>query len=50
MGNLEMIATIECYIHHKTGKEIRISQPKNHNHFFLLTKAYESCKNYFIKH
>jgi len=50
MDNKEMIATVECFIHHKTGQEIRISDPKTHNQFFLLTKAYENCKAFFIKH
>ena len=50
MDNLQMIATIECYIHHKTGKEIRIAKPKTHQDFYLLTKAYENFKAFFIKH
>jgi|TARA_R110000772_G_scaffold84281_2_gene178010 hypothetical protein len=50
MRNEEMIATVECYIHHRTDKEIRIARPRNSNQFFLLTKAYENCKGFFIKH
>ena len=50
MNVQQMIAMVQCYIHHKTGKEIQISQPKNPSHFFLLSKAYENCKGYFIKH
>ena len=49
MNNPTMIATVECFIHHKTNKQIRISQPRTPQQFFLLTKAYESCKDYFIK-
>jgi hypothetical protein len=50
MNNLEMIATIECYLHHKLDKEIRLNEPKTPRQFFLLTKAYENCKGFFIKH
>ena len=50
MTNNEMIATIECYIHHRTNKQIRIQQPKGGNEFLLLVKAYENCKGFFIKH
>jgi len=44
-----MIAIIESYIHHKTGKEVRISKPRTPQQFLKLTKAYESCYRYFIK-
>tara|TARA_R110000851_G_scaffold311442_1_gene471611 strand:- start:724 stop:876 length:153 start_codon:yes stop_codon:yes gene_type:complete len=44
-----MIATVECFIHHRTFKEIRISKPRTPQQFFLLTKAYEKCKDFFIK-
>lgn len=50
MNNKTMIATVECFIHHKTDKQIRIAQPKTPNQFYLLSKAYENCKDYFIKH
>jgi hypothetical protein len=50
MNNETMIATVECFIHHKADKEVRIRKPITHNEFFLLTKAYENCKDYFIKH
>ena len=49
MDNRQMIAVVECFIHHRTGKQIRIAKPMSHNEFFLLTKAYENCKAYFIK-
>lgn len=49
MQNEQMIATVECYIHHKTDKEVRIAMPRNHDQFFKLVKAYENCKNFFIK-
>jgi uncharacterized Fe-S cluster-containing radical SAM superfamily enzyme len=48
MDNLQMIATIQCYIHHRTGREVNINQPRTHEQFFLLVKAYESCKGFFI--
>ena len=44
-----MIAIVECFLHHKTGKQIRISKPTTPSHYLLLTKAYENCKAYFIK-
>jgi len=50
MNNETMIAILECFIHHRTGKEVRIAKPKNPHQFFLLTKAYENCKDFFIKH
>jgi len=49
MDNREMIAIVECFIHHRTGKQIRIAKPSKPNHYLLLTKAYENCKAYFIK-
>ena len=49
MDNREMIATVECYIHHRTNKQIRIA-PIKAKDLFLLTKAYENCKAFFIKH
>lgn len=50
MRNEEMIAIVECYIHHLKGKEVRIAKPKNHHQFYLLSLAYEKCKHFFIKH
>ena len=44
-----MVATVQCFIHHRTGKEVRIA-PVKPQHLFLLTKAYENCKGFFIKH
>jgi len=49
MSNEQMIAVVECFIHHRTGKEIRIAKPTRPNHFLLLSKAYEICKGFFIK-
>lgn len=45
-----MIAIVECFIHHKTNKQVRIAKPKTPHQFFLLTKAYEKCIGFFIKH
>jgi len=50
MNNNQMIATVECFIHHRKNKEIRIAQPRTHNDFYLLSLAYEKCKDFFIKH
>ena len=50
MRNDEMIATVECYIHHLKDEEVRIAKPKNHHQFYLLSLAYEKCKDFFIKH
>ena len=50
MNNETMIAIVECYIHHRTDKKVRVRKPITHNEFFLLTKAYENCKDFFIKH
>ncbi len=50
MRNEEMIAIVECFIHHKTNKQVRIAKPKTPHQFFLLTKAYEKCIGFFIKH
>ncbi len=45
----QMIATVECYIHHKKNVQVRIRKPQNPHHYFLLSKAYENCIEYFIK-
>jgi hypothetical protein len=50
MRNEDMIAIIECFIHHKTDKQIRITKPRTPQQYLLLSKAYENCKDYFIKH
>lgn len=50
LDNKQMIATLECYIHHRKNKEVRIAQPKTPQQYLLLTKAYEHCIKYFIKH
>jgi len=49
MSNIQMIAIVECFIHHRTGKQVRISKPTKPQHFLLLTKAYENSLPYFIK-
>jgi len=49
MDNNQMIAVVECFLHHRTGKEIRISKPNKPSHYLLLTRAYENCKGFFIK-
>lgn len=49
MSNEQMIAVVECFIHHKTNKQVRIAKPTKPQHFLLLTKAYENSLPYFIK-
>jgi hypothetical protein len=50
MRNEEMIAVVECFIHHRTNKQVRIAKPNTPQQYLLLTKAYEYCKGFFIKH
>jgi hypothetical protein len=50
MRNEDMIAIVECYIHHRTDKNIRITKPRTPKQYLLLSKAYENCKDFFIKH
>jgi len=49
MSNEDMIAVLQCYIHHRTDKEITIAKPKTPQQHLLLVKAYESCIKYFKK-
>jgi len=50
MSNEEMISTIQCFIHHKTNRQIRILKPKTPSQFLLLTSLYQKCIGFFIKH
>ena len=49
MSNEEMIAVVECYIHHRVDKEVRIAKPKTPQQYLLLAKAYENCIGFFYK-
>jgi len=49
MSNEQMISVIECFIHHRTGKEIRIAKPITPQQYLLLSQAYENCIGFFIK-
>jgi hypothetical protein len=49
MSNEQMIAVVECYIHHRVNKEVRIAKPKTPQQYLLLTKAYENCIGFFYK-
>ena len=49
MRNEDMIAVIECFIHHKTDKQVRIAKPKTPQQYLLLTSCYEKCLPFFIK-
>jgi hypothetical protein len=44
-----MISVVECYIHHKKNKEVRIARPRTPQQYMLLVKAYENCIGFFIK-
>jgi hypothetical protein len=50
MSNKEMISVIECFVHHRTGEQIRLTMPRTPQQYLLLTQAYEKCLPYFIKH
>jgi hypothetical protein len=49
MRNEDMIAVLECFIHHRTNKEIRIAKPRTPQQYLLLTQYYEKCIPFFIK-
>ena len=49
MSNEDMIAVLECFIHHKENKEIRIAKPKTPQQYLLLVSCYEKCIPFFIK-
>jgi hypothetical protein len=49
MSNEQMIAVVECFIHHRTNKEVRIARPRTPQQYLLLSKAYENCIGFFIK-
>lgn len=50
MSNEQMIAVVECYIHHRTNKQVRIAKPKTPQQYLKLTQAYESCIGFFHKY
>ena len=50
MSNEQMISMIECFLHHKVNRNIRIAKPRTPQQYMLLVKAYENCKDFFIKH
>jgi len=49
MSNDQMIMILECFIHHRTNKQIRIARPRTPQQYLLLSKAYENCIGFFIK-
>ena len=49
MSNEQMIAVLECFIHHKTNQEVRIQKPRTPSQYLLLSKCYENCIGLFIK-
>ena len=49
MSNDQMIMIIECFIHHRAGKQVRISRPRTPQQYLLLAKMYENCIGWFVK-
>ena len=48
MSNEDMIAVLECFIHHRENKEIRIAKPKTPQQYLLLVSCYEKAIKNFI--
>ena len=42
----QIIATIQCYIHHKTGKEVQINLPRNIGEIKLMHQMYNVAIQY----
>jgi hypothetical protein len=43
----EQIAIIECYIHVRKGKEVRIKYPSTMREIMLVQKAYAHAQRWF---
>jgi hypothetical protein len=43
-----MIATIQCYIHHRTGKEVQINLPRTVGEIKLMQHMYNIASQYLI--
>lgn len=44
----QIIATIQCYIHHRTGKEVQINLPRTVGEIKLMQKMYNIASQYLI--
>jgi hypothetical protein len=44
----QIIATIQCYIHHKTGKEVQINLPRTVGEIKLMQQMYNVASQYLI--
>ena len=42
----QMIAAIQCYIHHTTGKEVNINLPRNIGEIKKMQKMYSVASEY----
>ena len=47
MRTEEMIALVQCYIHHKKGVEVNIVPPRNGRQYLLLRGAYDIAVKFF---
>jgi len=43
----QMIAAIQCYIHHTTGKEVQINLPRNIGEIKKMQHMYSIASEYF---
>ena len=46
MNTLQMIALVQCYIHHFKDVEVNIAQPRAGRDYFLLSKMSEKALKY----
>ena len=44
----QIIATIQCYIHHRTGKEVNINLPRNVGEIKLMKEMYNVASQYLL--
>jgi hypothetical protein len=44
----QIIASIQCYIHHKTGKEVQINLPRNVGEIKKMQLMYNIAAEYLI--
>jgi hypothetical protein len=48
MTYAQIIATIQCYIHHKTDKEVQINLPRNIGEIKKMQQMYNIASQYLI--
>ncbi len=44
----QIIAAIQCYIHHRTGKEVQINLPRNIGEIKKMQQMYNIAAEYLI--